>query len=85
MAAAPQHPSTIAAFSEAALPEMAAKASQSLPENQYTTPSYNSRLKTLKIINVPTGKSDIYGPYTPDKIHNALKAKNICYAHLAIT
>jgi hypothetical protein len=72
-------------FSEAALPEMAAEAPQSLPEDRYKIPSCGERLTTLKIINIPTGKSDIHGPYTPDEIHDALKAENIHYAGLAIT
>jgi hypothetical protein len=72
-------------FSEAALPEMAAEAPQSLPEDQYKIPSCGERLMTLKIINIPTGKSDIRRPYTPDEIHNALKAENVCYASLVIT
>jgi hypothetical protein len=64
---------------------MAAEAPQSLPEDRYKIPSWGERLMTLKIINVPTGKSDIRRPYTPDEIHDALKAENIRYAGLAIT
>jgi hypothetical protein len=54
-------------FSEAALLEMAAKAPQSLPNNRYTIPTYNSVLTTLQILDVPTGISDTCRPYTPDK------------------
>lgn len=72
-------------FSEAALPEIAAEAPQSLPNNRYTTPQYDSELMTLQILNVPTGKSDTRGPYTPDELHDAFTAQDPAYARLPIT
>jgi hypothetical protein len=55
---------------------MAVKALQSQP--------HGIRLLTLRLLDVPTGKSATHGVYTSDKIHNALMAQNPHYAKLTI-